>query len=236
MTTHVTTHNPVRSDVAPPQELAAVPTSRPSRGWARTGVLAAVTSFGALVASYGIDSIYDPELAGDAPAIANDLEDKAGFIIAFHVLETLAAVLLAVFALGLFRRLRAAMPGGSLVPGVAAFGLLGTSVVMVLAAGLDTEFAFAQNHVTDDAYVQYNHWTGTIPGVWVLAGMTGLALFSASRARAVPRWIGLVGLVLGGLALVSGISPLQYIAVAPAGLMLLLVSLGFAFGDRSYRA
>ena len=99
--------------------------------------------------------------------MADDLGDKVGFIIAFHVLETLAAVLLAGFALGLFRRLRASMPEGSLVPGAAAFGLLGTSVVMVLASGLDTEFAFVADseYVTADAAVFYNHWTGTIPGV-----------------------------------------------------------------------
>ena len=239
MTTHVTTHNPVRTDVPGlPQELAVAPTTRPGRGWARVGVLAGVTSIAALVASYGIDSIYDRELAGDAGKVADDLGDKVGFIIAFHVLETLAAVLLAGFALGLLRRLRASMPEGSLVPGAAAFGLLGTSVVMVLASGLDTEFAFVADsaYVTADAAVFYNHWTGTIPGVWVLVGMTGLALFAAGRARAIPRWIGLVGLVLGGIALVSGISPLQYLAVAPGALMVLVAAAGFAFGDKAHRA
>ena len=90
--------------------------------------------------------------------------------------------------------------------------------------------------VTDDAAVFYNHWTGTIPGVWLLVGMTGLALFAAGRARAVPRWIGIAGLVLGGIALVSGISPLQYLAVAPGALMVLLVAAGFAFGDKAHRA
>jgi len=236
MSTHVTTHNPARADVPQlPQEVAV--TTRPSRRWAQVGVLAGLTSMAALVASYGLDSIYNPDLAGDAEAVAADLGDKAGVIVAFHVLETTAAVLLAVFALGLYRRLRAAMPEGSLVPGAAAFGLLGTSVVMVLASGLDTEFAFGAgtDHVTAEASTFYNHWTGTIPGVWVLVGMTGLALFAAGRARAVPRWIGIAGLVLGGIALVSGISPLQYLAVAPGALLVLLTAAGFAFGDKAHR-
>ena len=45
----------------------------------------------------------------------------------------------------------------------------------------------------------FNHWIGTIPWLWTLAGLAGLALFAAYRRGGVPRWIGLVGLVLGGL-------------------------------------
>ncbi len=52
MTTHVTTHNPVRTDLPQtPQGLDVTPSTRPSRGWARIGVLAGLASFGALVAS-----------------------------------------------------------------------------------------------------------------------------------------------------------------------------------------
>ena len=68
MTTHVTTHNPVRTDVAPLSHELAVAPARPSRRWAQVGVLAGLPSIAALVASYGIDSIYDKEIAGDAGA------------------------------------------------------------------------------------------------------------------------------------------------------------------------
>ncbi|GAA5153957.1 hypothetical protein GCM10023340_36710 [Nocardioides marinquilinus] len=239
MTTQITTHNPVRSDL-PAGELDLTPAvPRPGRGWAVAGVAAALSAVAGTVCSFSILSVYDDDLAGDAEAIAADLGDKVVFMVGFHVFQTLAAVLMAVFALGLFRRLRAALPADSLLPALAAFGLLGTSVVVVLGAGLDTEFAFAaadEGTVVPEALVVYNHWIGTIPAVWVLTGLTGLALFGAARQGALARWVGLVGLVLGGLSLVTGVSPLQYMAGLTGTLMLLVVAAALALGDRAHRA
>ena len=69
---------------------------------------------------------------------------------------------------------------------VALVGLAGTAVVSVLGAGLDTEFAMpsagADGVVVDDASAaMYNHWIGTIPWLWTLAGLAGLAIFVAFR-------------------------------------------------------
>jgi hypothetical protein len=143
-----------------------------------------------------------------------------------------------VFAAGLFRRLRGLAE--SIVPTVAFAGLFGTAVVSVLGTGLDTEFmmgvAQGEDLVPDSSASFYNNWIGTIPWVWVLAGLTGLALFSAYRQGAVPRWIGFVGLVLGGLTLLLGISPLQYMAGVTGVLWLLVTSIGFVVGDRKHRA
>ena len=50
-----------------------------------------------------------------------------------------------------------------------------------------------------------------------------------------PRWIGRVGLVLGGLTLLLGISPLQYMAGMTGPLLVLVVALGFCLGDRAHR-
>ena len=109
-------------------------------------------------------------------------------------------------------------------------------MVSVLGAGLDTEFmmAFAQGDgIVDDANAaMYNHWIGTIPWLWVLAGLAGLALHSAARQGVVPRWIGRVGLVLGGLTVLLGISPLEYMSGVTGVLWLLVTALGFTLGDR----
>jgi hypothetical protein len=109
----------------------------------------------------------------------------------------------------------------------------------VLGAGLDTELmvplAGDQGVVDDGTAAMYNHWIGTIPWCWVLAGLAGLALFTASRAGAVPRWIGLVGLVLGGLTVLLGVSPVQYMAAATGALLVLVSAAGFCFGDRAFR-
>jgi hypothetical protein len=116
---------------------------------------------------------------------------------------------------------------------------VGTAVVLVLGSGLDTEFFWAfqeDEKIVDDANAAlYNHWIGTIPWVWVLAGLAGLALFSAYRAGAVPRWIGIVGLVLGGLTLLLGISPFQYMAGMTGPLLVLVTAIGFTVGDKAHR-
>ena len=61
---------------------------------------------------------------------------------------------------------------------IAFAGLLGTSIVTVMGSGLDTEFilAFVDGEAVDPANAAlYNHWIGTIPWIWALAGLSGLA-------------------------------------------------------------
>jgi hypothetical protein len=233
MTTHVTTHNPVRSDITP------VPATRTSRTWALAGLGAGVAGIATIVTSSMVDVVYRDEFAGTTTGVADALQDKAGVMFAFHSITTLGAVLLVVFAAGLHRRLRAVAPHG-LAPVVAFAGLAGTAVVSVLGAGLDTELmvplAQGDGIVDDNTAAMYNHWIGTIPWVWVLAGLAGLAVHVVARSGGAPRWIGRVGLVLGTLTLVLGISPLEYMAGVTGALWLVVTALGFSFGDRSFRS
>ena len=238
MTTHVTTHNPVRSDLNSTEHVEVRPATRTSRTWALAGIGSALLGAGTIVTTSMVDTVYTAEFEGTTTGIAADLQDKAPVMFAFHSIAMTGAVLMIVFAAGLFRRLRAAMPD-SIAPTVAFAGLAGTAVVSVMGAGLDTEYmmAFAQGDgIVDDANAaMYNHWIGTIPWLWVLAGLAGLALFSAARQGVVPRWIGRVGLVLGGLTVVLGISPLEYMSGVTGVLWLLTTALGFTLGDRRYR-
>jgi hypothetical protein len=71
--------------------------------------------------------------------------------------------------------------------------------------------------------------------LWTLAGLAGVGLYVASRRDVAPRWIGRVGLVLGGLTVLLGISPLEYMSGVTGVLWLLVTSLGLAFGDRRFR-
>lgn len=240
MTTHTVTHHPVRSDVPEPAAAVIGNTRKPSSAWALAGLGAGLTGLGAIVSSSMVSAVYDEDLAGDSAAIADKLSDQVPQMVAFHLLGMISAVLMVVFAAGLYRRLRATAAADSIAPLVAVFGLLGTAFVLVLGTGLDTEFVFALAN-PDEAMVDpanaalFNHWIGTIPWCWGLLGLSGLALFSLSRSGGVARWLGIVGLVGGGVTLLFGISPLQYMAGMTGPVGLIVVALGFLAGDKAFR-
>ncbi|SEE31953.1 hypothetical protein [Jiangella alba] len=205
------------------------------RLWAYTGVLAGLAGVVGIQASMSVSAVYDED--GDAVAILAGLRDFVPNIVVFHVTMMLATVLLVVFAAGLRRRLKAQAPADSLLPDVAAFGLLLTSVAGLIGTGLNTEFAFAladdETEIVPEAAVVFGHWIGTLPWLWVGAGITGTALAAAAlRHAAAPRWIGWVAAVLGGLTLLLGISPLQYMAGMTGPVLVLVVAAGFVWGDR----
>lgn len=237
MTTYSTTPQPARTDLLAGRHSEA----KPGRLWTISGIIAGIAGIGAIQTSGSIDVIYDEDLFGDTAAQAAKMADHTTGLLVLHTLTMVCAVLTLVFAAGLFRRLRATLGDGSTIPMLAFGGLLGTSVVSVLGSGLNTEFVFGllddEKEVLDPANVAfYGHWIGTIPWLWVLAGLTGLAIYAASRSAGAPRWIGRVGLVLGGLTLLAGISPLQYMAGFVGPLWLLVTALGFCLGDRAYRS
>lgn len=236
MTATVTTTNPVRSDVL--DSHAERESRRTSRSWAFAGAAAGLCGIGTVITSSLVDVVYQEQYATTDHGVAAALQDKATAIFAFHAFAVLGALLLVVFAAGLYRRLRAGM-ADSIAPFVAGAGLVGTAVVLIMGSGLDTEFSTGLSDevsVSDSSAAMFNHWLGTIPWLFTLVGLTGLALYAAARRGSVPRWIGRTGLVLGGLTVLFGISPLQYMSGVPAVLMLVAVGLGFALGDRRYRA
>lgn len=232
----VSTHNPVRSDVLDISD-TATPARPAPRGWAAAGVVAGVAGAASIVLSGFVDAIYRDDLRGDAQGITDALSEKTGVLFGFHTATMVAAVALLVFGVGLYRRL-ATRGSDSLAPGLAASGLAGTAVVLVLGSGLDTEFVYGflePGLVEPSAGVFFNHWVGTIPWCWALAGFAGTALWTAARSGDVPRWMGRFGLVVGGLVLLLGVSPLQYMAGFVGPVLVLVTALGFLVGDRASR-
>jgi hypothetical protein len=236
--TTVTTHNPVRSDLAS-TEAGRSDHTTPSRLWALAGLGSGLLGAATVVTSSAAGFVYEDRFShGSVDGVAAAMDDKAGLLFAFHSITALGAVLMVVFGAGLFRRLRASGTDG-LAPTVALLGLAGTAVVSILGSGLDTEFMMAagQDDVTvdDGSAAIYGHWIGTIPWLWTLVGLAGLAVFAASRSRLVPRWLGIVGLVLGGLTVLLGVSPLEYMSGVTGVLWLLVTAVGFTVGDRTFR-
>lgn len=237
MTTTVTTRNPVRSDLPEPAE--GVAESRGTRLWALAGVGAAVLGAVTTVSSSMVDAVYNPDIVEHDKGIIADLRGDVVAMFVMHHALTIGAVLMLVFAAGLHRRLRQ-VAADSLAPTIAFAGLAGTAVVSILGAGLDTEFmtplATGERPFSESSAAMFNHWTGTIPWLWTLAGLAGLAIWSVARRGGAPRWMGRVGLVLGGLTVVAGVSPAEYMAIVPGVLWLLATSLGFLLGDKQHRA
>jgi hypothetical protein len=235
MTTQITTHHPVRSDLP---GAAAGRRTPPSRRWAVAGVGAGLAGIGTIVTSSMVGAVYDQDLHGDPVLIQEALADQQVPMFVFHSVTALGAVLLLVFAAGLFGRLRDAA-GETAAPLVALLGLAGTAVVSILGSGLDTEFMLDPGNsemVAPSSVTMYNHWIGTIPWLWTLAGVAGLATYAVARRGGVPRWIGRTGLVLGGLTVLLGISPFEYMAGMTGVLLVLVTAVGFTVGDRAHRA
>ncbi len=206
-----------------------------ARAWAWTGVAAGVLGITSIQASMALGSNW-AEVAGDADAMVADLGTRTGTLLLFHTTTIVCALLVLVFAAGLKRRLDGQAPAGSLLPTVAGWGLVLTSVAGLLGSGLDTQFMFAvqdPSMMVAESGAFYGDWVATIPWLWVGAGLAGVSVgLAALRHGAAPRWIGVVGLALGGIALLAGVSPFQYLAGFVAPVWLLVTALGFALGDR----
>ncbi|KQX62026.1 hypothetical protein [Angustibacter sp. Root456] len=241
--TSTSTNRPEFVGAADPFEARTSPRAAdgaPGRGWAVAGVGAGLAGLVGIGASMQVDAVYDPSAEGDAGKIVDRLAEQVPQILVFHTATMIAVALTVVFAAGLQRRLRAQAPAQSLLPTVAASGLGLVTVAGLMGAGLTTEFVFGlaqDEQMVPESAAFFGHWVGTIPWLWMGAGLTGLAVaVAALRHAAAPRWIGWVSVVLGGLTLLFGLSPLQYMAGMVGPLWLLVAAVGFTFGDRARRA
>ena len=205
---------------------------RPSqgRGWAYAGVGAGLAGIACIIGSTMAGAVYDKAIAGDPEAIVDKLAEQTAPILVMHTGAMLSALLLLVFAAGLRRRLMASTPEGSLLPQVASYGLLLVSVALLMGSGLTTEFVFGvqdADQLVPESAVFFGHWIGTIPWLWVGAGVAALAVGIAGRKfRAVPGWLTWTSLVLGALTVFLGVSPLQYMAGATGPLWLTIAAIG----------
>jgi hypothetical protein len=222
------------SPVVQPDTVQAT-TTRSPRAWAWLGAAAGAASIASIQLSMAAGPSYGPSDHPTPESVTRDLAQQIPQLLAFHVVTVIAALLILVFAAGLKRRLDAQAPAGSLLPGITATGLLIVSVIQILGSGLNTEFIFGLTQpealIASDVSF-YSHWIATIPWLWVTSGISAVALGLAALRGAAPRWLGVVSLGLGGLTVLVGVSPLQYLAGFVGPVWLLVAALAFALGDR----
>lgn len=208
-------------------------------GWLVAGVASGLAGVVGIQASGGVTAVYDDASAGDPAAIMRTLTDQRTTILVEHVALAVSALLLLVFAAGLARLLSHRLGGASALPGVAAGGLVVTSAICLAGTGLTTELVFGlsdDSKMVPEFAVVAAHWLGTIPWLWAAAGVSALAVaVAALRHGALPRWIGWVSAVLGGLTALFGVSPLQYMAGFIGPVWVLVCAVGLWISTRAQR-
>ena len=230
---------PVRRDHAAPDH----PTPRRDRAWALPASAPGSPGSATIVTTSMVSAVYDKDLEGNSAAIADKLTEQTGPILfAFHVVATCRAVLLIVFAAGLFRRLRDAVPADSLAPTVRLRRPARHRVILIMGTGLDTEFISSFVHGgrtsrSSTTPTRRSTTTGSAPsrGCWVLAGLAGIgALTWPPAPAAFPRW-------LGRRAWSRRPHPAaRHLAAAVPGRLhrpdlVLVTALGFLVGDKAHR-
>jgi hypothetical protein len=201
----------------------------PSRRWQLAGLGAGVAGIGSIVGSSLSGAVYEDRIAGDPVAITDRLAEMTPQILFFHTATMVSCALLVVFAAGLQRDLRQRLGSDSLLPQVAASGLLLVAVALLMGGALTTEFVFGvadPDLIVPETAVVFGHWIGTVPWLWGGAGLTGLVVaIAALRHRSYARWVGWTSVVLGGLATFFFVSPLQYMAGMVGPLWLTIISI-----------
>ncbi len=163
-------------------DTVAVGPTRRRPGWAISGLvagLAGIVGIGASTAT-GASRRSRRRRCG---AITERLSEMVPQILVFHTATMVSSLLLLVFAAGLRRQLGQRVAADSLLPGIAASGLLLVSVAGLMGAGLTTGFVFGVSDpdlLVPETGAFFGHRIGTIRWVWAGAGVAALAVASAA--------------------------------------------------------
>jgi len=218
---------------------AASPTTGPDgrpvvhqgRGWAICGLIAGVLGLVMFVLQVGLDISTD-DLA-DNQLLAEAVTDKAMTVWAYQVVAVAAAMLIAVFAAGVFRKLSQQAPAQSLAPMIAVGGLFLVSAMLLVGSGICTEMFFGLTQDTDevdpDTVAAQLAIFNTIGWVWAGAGLAaGAVALTGLRHGTVGRGLAIGSAVATFFIAAVNIAPLQYMALVPAALWMIGAGVSFA--------
>ncbi len=181
-------------------------------------------------------NLYDAStgVVADNAALADAVTGSAPLVWGQQVVTTVVAGCLLVFAAGLRRYLGRQEPAGSLVPAVAAAGVTVTAAAVFVGGGLSTEMFFALtgdqpfDPDTVGAHVTFHN---TIAWLWgALALSAGAVAYGGLRRGSVGRLLTGFSAVMALLLVACQAFPVQYAAVVPGGLWLLVAGISLARG------
>ncbi|SEO91976.1 hypothetical protein [Trujillonella endophytica] len=218
--------------LAPPALLPAPPAGR---AWAWTGLAGAVVGLAGLMVT---GNTYDAStgVVSDNDALLAAVTDSAGLVWAQQVVCAVVAACFLVFAAGLRRALARQEPAGSLVPGLAAAGVVVTAAAVLVGGGISTElyWALAGDQPFDpDTVGAHLALYNTLPWLWAALGVSAAAVaVGGLRHGSVGRPTAVFSLVMALLLAATQAFPVQYVAVVPGGLWVAGTALSAALGRR----
>ncbi|MHB1138413.1 MAG: hypothetical protein ACYC2O_05600 [Microthrixaceae bacterium] len=230
--------HPVPTELRPPNVRAVdTPTTSEGVAWAWAGFVAGLLGLATFVVAPMVVTEWTDELMSNNELLAVQLADSELIVWVTQVLTSMSALLLVIFGAGLRRRLAAQEPASSLVPTIAFSGTLLTAAACLVGGGISTElfWSLTQDVGATDPDTLGAHMSifNTIAWVWAGFGMSAGAVgVAALRHGSIQRWIGWVSAVLAAIVLASQLAPVQYLALLPGSLWLVVVGIGLARRER----
>ncbi|MFP5488581.1 MAG: hypothetical protein ACLGHQ_09785 [Acidimicrobiia bacterium] len=221
-------HSPTTPDISTnttPNTTTNTSTSSGRSRWAAAGWLAGLAAIPVFVVVTGgvmvpTDAYVDNEL------VLAELDGAAGWVWGFQTGSVAIALLVAVFGLGLRRRLAGQTPAGSILPDLAAAGMLLVAALTLVGGGISTEMFHSLRHTDEiDPDTVAAHLVIFNTMAWVWAGgllTTAATAIAGLRHGAVGRKLATFSAVMTGLIAITQLVPLQYLAVLPVTLFLIV--------------
>lgn len=230
----LTTTPPITSTVAPVAADTALAV-RPGRAWAFCGIGAGVLGAVGFFLSGGVG--VDTDALADNQLVAEAVTDAAPYVWAYQVVGVATAILVAIFAAGLFRKLSQQGPAQSLCPMLAVSGLLLVSAMSLVGSGICTEMFWGllqdTNELDADTVAAQLAIFNTMGWVWAGAGLAaGAVAVAGLRHGAVNRALGIGSVVAAALVAVFNVVPLQYMALVPGALWMIGAGISFARAEQ----
>ena len=208
---------------------------RHRRAWALTGTAGGLVGLVGLFATATLTAPAE-EFRGDNADYVAAIAERTGYVWAHQVVTVVAIVCLAIFAAGLRRYLGAQEPAGSLVPTLAATGVGLVLVGLLIGGGISTELFFSLREADQydpDVIAPQLTIFATMAWLWGGIGLTaGAVAIGGLRHGSVSRWFAVFSAVIGLLVAATQLAPVQYIALVPGGIWMIVAGLALAYGQR----